>query len=260
MRIPLIALLSGVLVSTLLAGTAGAEISGGRLAPVPTGQAALTANPIYKTGKLEPDACPEQPVYNDDRESAEIYLDFALDCLNEGWEYQFAKVKLPFSKPRFAVTSRIGVPTGCGKFPKDAQAVYCPANKKITFYLNKDILSQATELFLLQTLAHEYGHHVQQLSGIMTAFASRDYKNEKAVLRELRKIELQAECLSGAFIGSIWHSLNREESDFKYVLSAAYSTATHGTAKNVAYWVTRGFDQETPGSCNTFSAPRSKVA
>lgn len=260
MRIPLIALLSGVLVSTLLAGTAGAAVTTGQLAPLPTGKAALTANPIYKTGKLEPDDCPDQTIHNDDLELAEAYLNFALDCLNEGWSYQFSKTKLPFSKPRFAVTSRLGVPTGCGKFPKGAQAVYCPANKKITFYLSKGILSQASELFLFQTLAHEYGHHVQQLTGIMTAFNSRDYKNEKAVLPELRKIELQAECLSGAFIGSIWRSLGRRESDFRYVLNAAYSTASHGSAKNIAYWVTRGFQQETPGSCNTFTAPKSRVS
>ncbi|GAA3418285.1 neutral zinc metallopeptidase [Streptosporangium vulgare] len=260
MRIPLIALLSGVLVSTLLAGTAGAAVTTGPLAPVPTGKAALTANPIYKTGKLEPDACPEQPVYNDDLESAEAYLSFALDCLNEGWKYQFSKAKLPFSKPTFVVTSRLGVPTGCGKFPKGAQAVYCSLNKKITFYLSKGILSQATELFLLQTLAHEYGHHVQQLSGILPTVFKRKYKNDRAYLADLRRVELQAECLSGAFIGSIWRSLGRRESDFRYVLSAAYSTATHGTAKNIAYWVTRGFKQETPGSCDTFSAPKSRVA
>ncbi|GAA4189868.1 hypothetical protein GCM10022252_27250 [Streptosporangium oxazolinicum] len=160
-RIPLIALLSGVLVSTLLTGTAGAAVTTERLAPVPTGKAALTANPIYKTGKLEPDACPEQPVYNDDLETAETYLSFAPDCLNGGWEYQFSKTKPPFSKPRFAVTARIGVPTGCGRFPKGAQAVHCPANKKITFYPSKGILSQAIELLLFQTLAHECGHHVQ---------------------------------------------------------------------------------------------------
>lgn len=133
-------------------------------------------------------------------------------------------------------------------------------NKKITFYLSKGILSQASELFLFQVLAHEYGHHVQQLSGIMTAFNSRKYKNAKAVLPELRKIELQAECLSGAFLGSVWRSLDRRESDFRYVLNAAYSTATHGTAKNIAYWLTRGFQQDSPGACNTFTAPRSRVS
>ncbi|GAA2871752.1 neutral zinc metallopeptidase [Streptosporangium fragile] len=259
MRKSLLVLLSGMLAGVVFAGTAG-PATAEQLQPVPKGKAALVANPLYKTGKLEPDACPEQPVHNDDAETAEIYLDFFLDCLNEAWGYQFAKAKLPFSKPRFQATTRSGVETGCGRFPKDAQAVYCPRNKKITFHLSKGILSEATELFLLEVMAHEYGHHVQQLSGIMTAFNSRKYRTDKAYLTELRKIELQAECLSGAFIGSIWRSLNRRQSDFSYVLRAAYDTSSHGKAKNIAYWLTRGFDQESPGACNTFSAPASKVS
>ncbi|GAA0831679.1 neutral zinc metallopeptidase [Streptosporangium amethystogenes subsp. fukuiense] len=259
MRTPLIALLSGVLASLLFAGTANAGPTE-QVRPVPKGKTALVANPIYKSGKLEPDPCPEQPAYDNDLESAEAYLNAVLDCLNEGWGYQFSKTELPFSKPRFSTTSRLGVPTGCGKFPRGAQAVYCPANKKITFYLSKEILSQASELFLFQVLAHEYGHHVQQLSGIWRAMSSVKYKSNKEALAAIRKVELQAECLSGVFIGSVWRSLGRRESDFRYVMNAAYSTASHGKAANIAYWLTRGFRQEAPGACNTFSAPKSRVS
>ncbi|MFF5206915.1 neutral zinc metallopeptidase [Streptosporangium sp. NPDC000396] len=300
MRTPLAALLSGVLASLLFAGTAGASVTGtgaGRTeagaghtgagvtgagvtgtgagvtgagsvgagatrqaGPVPTGNAALTDNPIYKTGKLELRTCEEQPTIPDDLDSSRVYLEFVMECLDQSWRDQFSKAKLPFSKPRLVTTSRIGVPTGCGKFPKGAQAVYCPYNKKITFLLDQGILSESTELFLLEVIAHEYGHHVQQLSGIMDAVDGRKYKNEKAYLPELRKIELQAECFSGAFIGSIWQSLNRRQSDFTYVLRAAYDTSSHGKAKNIAYWLTQGFNQEGPGACNTFSAPKSKVS
>ncbi|MER6174078.1 neutral zinc metallopeptidase [Streptosporangium sp. NPDC001681] len=259
MRTPLIVLLSGALASLLFAGTANA-VPTEQVRPVPKGKTALVANPIYKSGKLDEEACQEQPVYNDDLESAEVYLDFVLDCLNKSWEYQFSKAKLPFSKPRFAVTPRIGVPTGCGKFPDGAQALYCSRNKKITFYLSKGILSEATELFLFQTLSHEYGHHVQQLSGILPTAHSGKYRNDKELLAAIRKVELQAECLSGVFIGSVWRSLGRRESDFRYILSAAYSTASHGKAANIAYWLTRGFRQEDPGACNTFIAPKSKVS
>ncbi|MEU7987702.1 neutral zinc metallopeptidase [Streptosporangium canum] len=259
MRTPLIAVLSGVLASLLFAGTAGAGVAE-QSGPAPTGKAALTGNPIYKSGKLDLKKCEEQPVRPDDLDSSRIYLEFLMDCLNESWEYQLTKAKLPFSKPRLETISRIGRPTGCGDFPEGAQAVYCPINKKITFFLSPSILSQPTELFLFQVMAHEYGHHVQQLSGIMGAVDSRKYKSDKDFLPVLRQVELQAECLSGAFIGSVWQSLGRRQSDFTYVLRAAYDTASHGKAVNIAYWLKRGFDQESPGACNTFSAPKSKVA
>ncbi|MBB2911800.1 hypothetical protein FHS43_003073 [Streptosporangium becharense] len=259
MRKSLIVLLSGMLAGVVFAGTTGTATAE-HLRPAPKGKAALTANPIYKTGKLEPDACQEQPVYNDDPETAEIYLDFVLDCLNEAWGYQFGKAKMTFSKPKFLASTRPGARTGCGTFPKNAQAIYCSRNNQITFHLSEGILAQATELFLLQTMAHEYGHHVQELSGILPAYRSQKYRSNKEILAATRKIELQAECLSGVFLGSTWRSLNRRESDLAYVVRAAQSTSTHGKAENVAYWVTRGFHQEDPGACNTFTAPKSKVS
>lgn len=258
MRTPLIALLSGVLAGLLFAGTASAGVVE-RSGPVPTGKKAQTDNPIYRTGKLELKECQEQPVISKDLDSARVYLEFLMECLDESWEYQFSKAKLPFSKPSFETISRAGRPTACGKFPKGAQAIYCERNKKITFLLNPGILSRPSELLLFEVMAHEYGHHVQQLSGILGA-ADRKYNSEKALLTEIRKIELQAECLSGAFIGSVWQSLGRRESDFDYVLDSAYDTVSHGKAVNIAYWLRRGFDQESPGACNTFSAPASKVA
>ncbi|MFJ2029822.1 neutral zinc metallopeptidase [Streptosporangium sp. NPDC087985] len=259
MRTPLIAMLSGVLASLLFAGTASAGIVE-RSGPAPTGRTAQTGNPIYKTGKLELKECKEQRVLPNDLDSSRVYLEFLMDCLNESWGYQFAKAKLPFSKPRFETISRAGRPTACGRFPKGAQALYCPLDKKITFLLNPGILSASTEIFLLQVMAHEYGHHVQQLSGIMGIVYNRKYRSEKAFLADIRKVELQAECLSGAFIGSVWQSLGRPQSDFTYVLGAARSTASHGRAVNIAYWLKRGFDQEGPGACDTFSAPASKVS
>ncbi|GAA3087525.1 neutral zinc metallopeptidase [Streptosporangium carneum] len=258
MRISVIPLLSGVLASLLFAGTAGAGVLE-QNGPVASTKSPATNNPIYNSGKFEIKTCEEQPVQPDDLDAARVYLEFVVDCLNVSWQDQLTKAKIPFSKPKFATTSRAGVPTGCGKFPRGAQAVYCPLNKKITFLLDPGILSQATELFLFEVIAHEYGHHVQQLTGIMSTL-NRRYKSQKAALAEVRKIELQAECLSGAFIGSVWRSLNRRESDLSYVIQAAYDTASHGKRVNIAYWIKRGFDQESPDACNTFTAPKSKVS
>lgn len=74
---------------------------------------------------------------------------------------------------------RSGVSTGCGKFLKTSQAVYCSVNKTITFHLDKDVLTQVSDLWLFEVLGHEYGHHVQELSGIMATFDSRKYRTAK---------------------------------------------------------------------------------
>ncbi|WP_084957797.1 neutral zinc metallopeptidase [Thermoactinospora rubra] len=265
MRIPLKALICGVaaLCTALLSSPASAT-------PVPKGKAALVDNPIYKTGKLELKECPEQPVPPDDYEGARVYLEFVLECLDKSWAMQFEKAGLPFSKPKFKVTANVGSPIGrCGKFPRGAQAVYCPADRTMTVLLDKGVLvgmfqaDLEPELYLFTVLAHEYGHHVQNLTGMMDVIAARKYKDDKAFLPDLRRMELQADCLGAAFIGSVWRSLGRSDYDFRFIseiLMGGVDSASHGKGSNAEYWLKRGWNGEAPGSCNTWSAPKSKVS
>ncbi|GAA5080302.1 hypothetical protein HNP84_000724 [Thermocatellispora tengchongensis] len=264
MRIPLIALASSVLACVLLAGTAGASAAaaGAASGPVPKGTAALTKNPIYKTGKLELKECDEQPVKPEDADSARIYLEYVLDCLDESWSAQFAKAKLPFAKPKFKVLTTYGKTT-CGTFPTFAQGLYCENSRTIYVLLDKAILSEPGELFLFQLLAHEYGHHVQELAGILDEEVRLQKKKVPGVWERHRRVELQAECLSGAFIGSVWQSLGRSQFDFDYIgklAQAGFDSKSHGKGKNIAYWLKRGFDAESPDACNTWTAPKSRVA
>ncbi|MEU8042025.1 neutral zinc metallopeptidase [Streptosporangium sp. NPDC049078] len=254
---PLLAVLSGALVSLFLVGTATADAD--RLRPVPTGTAALTANPIYETGELKPDTCPERPVDNDDFKGATNYLNGLLRCLNTSWKRQFATARLPFSTPKLRVIRHAGVKTGCSEFPESAQAIYCSANKTIVFHLDKKALADVSDLWLFSVLGHEYGHHVQELSGIMTTFDSRRYRTKKDYNAASRRLELQADCLSGAFIGSVWSSLERPDSDFSYLRRFEKSSPTHGKAANYSYWLNRGFLAKGPDACNTFAA-KSRVS
>jgi uncharacterized protein len=251
------AVLSGVLVSLLLTGTAAAGTD--QLRPVPTGAAALTANPIYKTGELELDTCPERPVDDGDFEGTTNYLNGILRCLNTSWKRQFTAAKLPFATPKLRTIRRPSVKTGCSKFPKDAQAIYCSTDKTIIFLLDKDVLTRGGDLWLFEALGHEYGHHIQWLSGIKTAFDSRKYRTKKDYKAAQRRFELQADCLSGAFIGSVWPSLERPESDFTALRLMSTDSSTHGKVVNYSYWLNRGFQAKGPGACNTFAA-KSRVS
>jgi predicted metalloprotease len=273
-RLSLIVALLAALVATALPPAAAARTApagtgpsapsatSGAAAPLPKGKAALTANPIYRTGKLQLKECKELPVNEDDLDSARVYLEYLLDCLNESWSRQLAKAKLPFAAPRFQVISKVGL-SACGRFPQGAQAVYCPNKRTIVFLLDKSILTDTWELFLFEVMAHEYGHHVQELTGMFRAADSLRVRSRAGLLDQSRRIELQAECFSAAFIGSVWHSLGRSDFDFKYIVKLAkqgHDHKTHGKGRNIAYWLQRGFDSESPGACNTWAAPKSRVA
>jgi uncharacterized protein len=255
MRSPLLALVSGVLASVLFAGVAHA-------AP-PAYSPVLADNPIHKTGPFDLKECKEQPVGSGDLDAARVYLEFLLDCMNTTWSAQLAKAKIPFSKPRFGVIAKPGARTQCGRFPKGAQALYCPADRKITFLLDEAILEEPFELFLMAVMAHEYGHHVQHLTGVLKVADRVKGKSKARILDESRRVELQAECYAGGFIGSVWRSLGRGDFDFRYIVKTAqngYDFATHGKAENVGYWLKRGFDAESPNACNTWKAPKSRVS
>ncbi|WP_344980021.1 neutral zinc metallopeptidase [Streptosporangium fragile] len=254
MHLPLLRVVSGALASLLLTGTADA-VADDPLRPVPTGKTALVDNPIYKTGELEPQNCPEPPVRHvGSAKGAESYLAAILKCLDKSWTRQFAKAGLHFSTPKLKIVTRSGVDDGCGEFPEGAQAVYCGEDKTIVVLLDKAALDDADSLFLFQVIAHEYGHHVQEYTGISHAFFYWKHPTTKAFRADQRRYELQADCLSGAFIGSVRHSLDRSKEDFAYLRLLGTDSSTHGKAKNQAYWLTRGFQGKGPGACNTFAA------
>ncbi|MEV0158674.1 neutral zinc metallopeptidase [Nonomuraea fuscirosea] len=273
MRIPLTALLAGALASVLLAGTAHAATSS---SSAPAFKAALAKNPIYKTGKLGYDTCDEQDVQSADVDEVRVYLEGVLDCLDAAWKPVVERAGFTFSKPTLRLITKPGAPTGCGdKFPAAAQAVYCSKNKRITYLVNSAVVQEPNDLMLMAVLAHEYGHHIQRLTGMFGALTPYKRKNIARVLDESRRLELQAECLAGTFIGSVWHSLGRKETDFTYIAGSGGSGSvlsllgikgedqaqqTHGSAKNIGAWLKRGYDTESAGGCNTFKAPKSQVS
>ncbi|MGN9841881.1 neutral zinc metallopeptidase [Nonomuraea sp. H19] len=270
MRISRLALMAGALASVLFAGTAHAVT-----VTAPAYKPALAKSPIYKTGELGFESCDEPQVQSGSVDEVKGYLDTVLDCLNAAWEPKVKKAGFAFSKPKLQVITKPGAPTGCGKYPAGAQALYCSLNNKITFLASPNILEEPTDLMLMLVIAHEYGHHIQQLTGMFKAAMPYYDKGEARALDALRRFELQAECLSGVFIGSVWHSLGRRQTEFDYIvrnggtgldLSAIgvkvdnWGEKTHGKAANVGRWLKRGFDTESAGGCNTWSAPKSQVS
>lgn len=246
-------LCSGLLACLLVSGTAHAAPA------APRGKAALTKNPLYRTGTFDLTECKELDRQRDDAESARIYLDHLLDCLNASWAEEFKQAKLRFSKPRVRyITKRVA--TGCGKYPAYAAGLYCSANKTMWIMLNKEVLADPTALWLFNVISHEYAHHVQMISGILPTVIRTKHRSRKAELLTVRRIELQAECWSGAFIGSVWHSLGRREFDWKHLLDSKIGDPLHGKTKSIRYWLNRGWYGNGPGVCNTWTVSPAKVA
>lgn len=167
--------------------------------------------------------------------------------------------------------------SGCG-FASDASGpFYCPADKKV--YIDLSFFQELSERFnapgefaMAYVIAHEVGHHIQQLNGTAASVQQmRSKLSEKEYNQLSVKLELQADFLAG-----VWaHHANRlrnilEPGDIEAALNAANAIGddrlqqqqqgyivpdafTHGTSKQRMYWFKKGYETGDPFKGNTFA-------
>lgn len=124
-------------------------------------------------------------------------------------------------------------------------------------------------------IAHEYGHHVQNILGTMDRVQSEQTSSNANELSV--QLELQADCYAGMWAHSVWTSPDESEvqsiteADVREAVDAAEAigddriqeqatgtidkeTWTHGSSDQRVQWFTTGFEQGTTQSCDTFAA------
>ncbi|WP_165633614.1 neutral zinc metallopeptidase [Actinopolyspora sp. BKK1] len=117
----------------------------------------------------------------------------------------------------------------------------------------------------LVLLAHEYGHHVQRLSGILRASAERadeSAESSPASLRVTRRKELQAECFAGMFVArAVEDGLLDRRRGVRLVETpgSAKMADTHGSPANQRRWRKAGFREGSTSACATWTASNDAV-
>jgi predicted metalloprotease len=177
------------------------------------------------------------------------------------------------------------VNTGCGSADSGVGPFYCPADKKV--YIDLTFYQELTNRFGARgefaqpyVLAHEYGHHVQDLLGTEAAARRRMQSDQAHANQYSVMLELQADCYAG-----VWarHATETTAANGKPIFNSiteqdiadAVQTAgtigddaiqkkmgsgvdeskfTHGSAKQRQYWLSQGYSSGEPASCDTFSA------
>ncbi|MEV6243104.1 neutral zinc metallopeptidase [Lentzea sp. NPDC051838] len=233
----------------------------------------LADHPFLITAASIPPVTCQLPVFGVTDQQLAAYYAAGVECLDAAWGPLLASANMPFEKPTLDASPTLK-DGPCGAAPESDHAVayYCGRNR--TIYMPTSRLrdngggdAPATHL---ATLSHEYGHHVQALTGLLRA---ADLKitdaGEKtpAGLEMSRRIELQANCFAGMFLtsasgkGSITPSLARQaQEDFQYAVEEKPENNAHGTAANQATWASTGFKSNSTTACNTFAAPAQAVA
>ncbi|RKT52707.1 neutral zinc metallopeptidase [Saccharothrix australiensis] len=199
------------------------------------------------------------------------YYQAGVACLDEAWRSALGQGNLPFEPPVLDASPDLeDGPCGVAPGQSEAVAYYCGRNR--TIYMPTARLRgngggdrPGTHL---ATLAHEYGHHVQALTGLLRAADGKIAdagENTPAGLEMSRRLELQANCFAGMFLtatsGSIGAELAQEAAgDFQYAVEEPADKNAHGSPGNQAEWASYGFTSGVTTSCNSFAASAEAVA
>lgn len=220
-------------------------------------------NPLTSFGSVATRPC-RLPPWVDEPAQTQAFLDTALDCLNAAWSPVMARLKLPFATAAVVTTPDVSTQS-CGRPPEES-SYYCNGTIYLVpaSYRRTNAGAQGIPTAAVSMLSHEFGHHLQQLSGILPASTrqidSAGWSSPQG-LEVARRTELQAQCLSGMFMGASFDvpSLRLAQQD-NYTRGDALGTqANHGTPQNFGDWFTKGVQRNSLGSCNTWTAPVTAV-
>jgi len=200
-----------------------------------------------------------------------------LASTEDVWAAQFSQGRLPnygaaagaYQNPTLVVFSG-GVQTGCGNATADVGPFYCPADRNLyidpSFYqVMQSRLNAPGDFAQAYVIAHEVGHHVQNLIGATQRQVGGENQNQTSV-----RVELQADCFAGVWGHTARASLAIDEADLREALNAAHSIGddtlganesqyTHGTSAQRMRWFRRGFDTGDARQCDTFSVSQAQL-
>ncbi|TMR99309.1 neutral zinc metallopeptidase [Nonomuraea basaltis] len=180
-------------------------------------------------------------------------------CADRFWTGRFAAAGLTYSPPEVTVTT--GTDSVCGKISSSG-AHYCPEQRTIAIRITKQDLRDPFRMNIAHSVAHEWGHHVQQLTGVLGAQNALYWPASGSARTTLsHRLEMQAECYAGVFYSATLESINPgiEWEEWIDAVRGADESEIHGKPKNLAFWQDRGYRGGATGFCNTWTAKKTKV-
>lgn len=194
----------------------------------------------------------ERIVEGTDLEGQERFIGQLRTLLDDYWSTEAEPLGARHVEPGFVVFENPVETGGCGIGRPEAGPFYCPADQRIYidlgFYAKlEEHLGFEGEFALAYVMAHEYGHHIENLLGMLDGGRSP---------AESVKVELQADCYAGAWAGWIDDEDRIDASDFDDAIRAANAvgddaiqgtqanqdTFTHGTSEQRETAFRTGFD------------------
>jgi predicted metalloprotease len=223
------------------------------------------------SGQLDSTSLQSSP----EEEQTVRFVSAVLDSSQAYWAREFPALGARF-EPATLTLFRDEVQSACGFAQSATGPFYCPGDQKV--YLDLGFYDELSQRFgapgdfaQAYVLAHEVGHHVQNLLGIEQQVRRAqqrrpDQQNDLSV-----RMELQADCFAGVWGNTIQQEGILEAGEVEEGLKAAASVGddrlqrmgggrvnpdgfTHGSSEQRVRWFTQGFKTGDPKACDTFKA------
>ncbi len=196
----------------------------------------------------------------------------ALSSLNKTWQPAFKRDGIAFAQPKLVFYSQQGR-SGCGAAQSAMGPFYCPTDQGI--YIDTDFYRQMDQQMgaggdfaRAYVIAHEFGHHIQNLTGLAAEVRSAQSRNPQAANRLQVRMELQADCYAGVWAGK--NADKMESGDMEEGMRAAHQIGddvlmkaagrrpveaafTHGSAQQRMAWLRKGMQTGDENACDTFA-------
>jgi predicted metalloprotease len=209
---------------------------------------------------------------NDDMKK---FVSIVLADTEDTWTGIFESMGKTYERPKLVMYSGQWR-SACGEANSAVGPFYCPSDHKV--YLDTDFFREMQQKFKAggdfadaYVIAHEVGHHVQNLLGILPKFNQARAKMSETQANAMSvRVELQADCFAG-----IWGKFTQQKGilqsgDLEEALNAAHQIGddalqkqgqgyvvpdsfTHGSSAQRMKWFQRGFDTGKLSACDTFS-------
>ncbi len=209
------------------------------------------------------------------REEPQVqFVSYVLDDAQNTWSQIMSQNNAQY-QPAKLVLFRNSTQSGCGVGQSAMGPFYCPLDQKV--YIDLAFYDDLQRRFGAKgdfaqayVLAHEIGHHVQNLTGTADEVRQAQQQNPGGANQLSVKMELQADCYAGIWANSTQARGKLEDGDVDEALTAAAAVGddriqqqsgqrvnvdgfTHGSAAQRAEWFRRGLSSGDPRVCDTFA-------
>jgi predicted metalloprotease len=193
------------------------------------------------------------------------------------WNDLFRRMNRRYQEPTLVLFTQ-AVQSACGQAHTAVGPFYCPADRKLyidlSFYRDlRDRLGAPGDFAQAYVIAHEVGHHVQNLLGIADRVRSTQGRDSREGANAMQvRMELQADCFAGVWANNAQRTRQiLEAGDIEEGLNAAAAVGddrlqrrsqgvvvpesfTHGSSAQRVRWFKRGLESGDPRQCDTFGA------